>query len=290
MPAELLENTLAVVSFTPEPARGPAPRPRHFYTEPGWLYPAGVPVAVRRSGSGPPLLFLHGASFSRMWLPFHDRLAEALDVIAPEHPGYGETPRSPRVGSMDDLALVYHDMLDELGLERVHLAGWSLGGWLAALMAAGEPGRALSLTLLVPAGLSAPDAADMPDLSEPEALWDAMFVDQSRRGEVMPDYDNPDEVAQLEFEGETRVGLSRGATADEELERRLAAVTAPSLVVGAERDLIVPDGVAARFAEVVPDARLVRVSGTGHGLIVERPEEVASLVVEHGASSSRPRA
>jgi pimeloyl-ACP methyl ester carboxylesterase len=85
--------------------------------------------------------------------------------------------------------------------------------------------------------------------------------------------------------------LSRGATADEELERRLAAVTAPSLLVGAERDLIVPDGVADRFAEVVPDARLVRVSGTGHGLIVERPEEVASLVVEHagGASSSRPR-
>ncbi|MGI8595768.1 MAG: alpha/beta fold hydrolase [Thermoleophilaceae bacterium] len=273
------------MSSTPEPDRGPAPRPRRFYTDPEWLRPGGDPVAVRRSGSGPPLLFLHGASFSRMWLPFHERLAEELDVIAPEHPGYGETPRSPRVGSMDDLALVYHEMLDELGLERAHLAGWSLGGWLAALMAAERPERALSLSLLTPAGLSAPGAADTPDLSDPEALWDAMFVDRSHRDEVMPDYDDPDEVAQLEFEGETRVGLSHGATADEELERRVAAVTVPSLVVGAERDLIVPDGVADRYAEVIPDARLVRVPGTGHGLIIERPEEVARLVVAHAVGA-----
>lgn len=270
---------------SPEPARGPAPRPRYFYTQPEWLQPAGVPVAVRRSGSGAPLLFLHGASFSRMWLPLHDRLAEELDVIAPEHPGYGETPRSRRVGSMDDLALVYVEMLDDLGLERVHLAGWSLGGWLAALMAAARPERAASLSLITPAGLSAPGAAELPDLSDPGTLWDAMFVDRTHRDEVVPAYDDPDEVAQLEFEGETRVGLSHGATADEELERRLAAVTVPSLVIGAERDLIVSDGVADRYAEVIPDARLVRVPGTGHGLIVERPDEVARLVVEQAAGA-----
>ncbi len=278
------------MSSAPEPARGPAPRPRHFYTEPEWLHPAGVPVAVRRSGAGPPLLFLHGASFSRMWLPLHERLAEELDVLAPEHPGYGETPRSPRVGSMDDLALVYDEMLVDLGLERVHLAGWSLGGWLAALIAAWRPERALSLTLLVPAGLSAPGAEELPDLSDPDALWDAMFVDHTHRQEVMPDYGNPDEVAQLEFEGQTRVRLSQGATSEEKLEARLVGITAPSLVVGAERDLIVPDGVADRYAEAVPGARLKRLAGTGHGLIVERPEEVAALVIEHaaGAEASRP--
>ena len=227
-----------------------------------------------------------------MWLPLHDRLAEELDVIAPEHPGYGETPRAARVESLDDLALLYDEMLVGLGLERVHLAGWSLGGWLAALIAAWRPERALSLTLLTPAGLSAPGADELPDLSDPDTLWDAMFVDGTHRDEVVPDYESPDEVAQLEFEGETRVRLCRDATSEEKLAARLVGITAPSLVVGAERDLIVPDGVADRYAEALPDAELVRLPGTGHGLIVERPDEVARLVVEHaaGAEAGRPPA
>ena len=130
----------------------------------------------------------------------------------------------------------------------------------------------------------------LPDLSDPGALWDAMFVDGTGREEVVPDYENPDEVAQLEFEGETRVRLSREATSDEKLEARLVGITAPSLVVGAERDGIVPDGVADRYAEALPGARLVRLPGTGHGLIVERPDEVARLVIEHAAGAGAPAA
>jgi pimeloyl-ACP methyl ester carboxylesterase len=259
--------------------RGPAPRPRRFYREPEWWRPAGVPLALRRAGEGPALLFLHGASFSRMWLPLHERLAERVEVIAPEHPGYGESPRSPRVGSLDDLALVYDELLDQLGVDQVHLAGWSLGGWIAALMAIVSPRRTRSLSLLTPAGLSAPDAAPLPDLSDPERLWDAMFADPRHRADVMPDYGHEEEVAQLEFEGETRARLSAEATAGERLERRLWRVRCPALVVGAERDLIVPNGVADAYADALPSARLVRLAHTGHGLLVERPDELAELIV-----------
>jgi pimeloyl-ACP methyl ester carboxylesterase len=108
------------------------------------------------------------------------------------------------------------------------------------------PERATTLTLLTPAGLTDPDAGAMPDLADPDDLWSAMFVDPAARAAVEPDHDDPDEVAQLELEGETRRRLSEGATAGEELERALAAITCPTLVIGAKRDLIVPNGVSDR--------------------------------------------
>ena len=59
------------------------PRPRHFYTEPDWVDVGEVRVAYRRKGRGEPVLYLHGNGFTRMWLPFHDKLAESVDLIAP---------------------------------------------------------------------------------------------------------------------------------------------------------------------------------------------------------------
>src|SRR5689334_2075815 len=105
------------------------------YTEPDVVDVRGLGVAYRRKGSGPATVFLHGAGATRMWLPFYEQMAESVDFVAPEHPGFGDTPAADTIEGFDDLVLHYRDVLNALDLERVHLIGFSLGGWIGANLA-----------------------------------------------------------------------------------------------------------------------------------------------------------
>jgi pimeloyl-ACP methyl ester carboxylesterase len=109
-------------------------------------------LAYDRLGSGPPLVLLHGVGHRRQaWGAVLDRLTPHRDVIVADLPGHGESPPldtgEPAGRAMLTAVLA---LLDELGLERPHLAGNSLGGWLALETAAA--GRAASVTGLSPAG------------------------------------------------------------------------------------------------------------------------------------------
>jgi pimeloyl-ACP methyl ester carboxylesterase len=112
-------------------------------------------LAYDRRGSGPVLVLVHplGADH-QVWLPVLDRLAAERDVIALDLPGFGDSPvlagggpPTPRA-----LAMAVAGFLDGLGLGgRVHVAGNSLGGWVALELAAA--GHARSVTAIAPAGL-----------------------------------------------------------------------------------------------------------------------------------------
>ena len=129
------------------------PKPRNYYTQPQFIDVNGLGTAFRRKGSGEPVLFLHGAGSTRMWLPMYERFSKSVDFIAPEHPGFGETPRPDWLENFNDLVIHYDQFLAELEIEDVHLVGWSLGGWTAAEFASYYPRRLKSLTLIVPIGL-----------------------------------------------------------------------------------------------------------------------------------------
>ena len=91
-----------------------------------------VAIKLHRAGRGPTVLFLHGAGGVPQWLPFFEALAERYELLVPEHPGFGGSDDPPWIHSMPDLAMFYLDLLEETGLDRIHLIGNSLGGWLAA--------------------------------------------------------------------------------------------------------------------------------------------------------------
>jgi pimeloyl-ACP methyl ester carboxylesterase len=110
-------------------------------------------VAVRE-GSGEPLLLLHGLGGSTtVWGPVIERLARERDVLAIDLPGFGTVPPLPAgvEPTAANLAAAVRETCAELGFERPHVAGNSLGGWVALEM--GRAGWAASVTAISPAGL-----------------------------------------------------------------------------------------------------------------------------------------
>jgi pimeloyl-ACP methyl ester carboxylesterase len=260
-------------------AQAAVPRPRNYYTDPEWIDVGGLPVAYRRKGQGEPTLFFHGAGFTRMWLPFHERLAGGVDLIAPEHPGYGETEMPEWLDGFDDLVIHYDEMLDALELVSVHLIGYSLGGWIAAEFAVFYPKRLRSLTLITPAGLRIlgkpiPNPYGM----APEQFFDLIFNDKTNMLEYLPDVESLDEIVHQFGEATTLARLAWNPQYDLKLERRLERVHCPALVVRAEDDRLIPVEMADRFAELLPDSRTVTIPGTGHALAYEQPEKLADAI------------
>ncbi len=110
-------------------------------------------LSFSRTGTGPPLVLLHGVGHRRQaWDSVLDLLAPHRDLIVPDLPGHGESPPLLLDGQPVAQALLHAvtDLLDDLGLERPHMAGNSLGGRLA--LEAGAAGRAGTVTALSPAG------------------------------------------------------------------------------------------------------------------------------------------
>lgn len=116
------------------------------------LVPSSALHHIRR-GSGEPLVLLHPLGGSVVvWEPVLDRLAEERDVIALDMPGFGDSPAlsDGAEPTPPSLSAAVGEFLDSLGVSDAHLAGNSLGAWVAIELA--RAGRARSVTGLAPAG------------------------------------------------------------------------------------------------------------------------------------------
>jgi pimeloyl-ACP methyl ester carboxylesterase len=255
-----------------------------FYTPPFLADVRGLPTAYRRSGEGEPLLYLHGAGLTRRWLPFYERLAQQVDLTAPEHPGFGDTPMLPGMRSMEDLVLHLDDLLEVVGLGDVHVVGHSLGGWLAAAFAVHYPRRVRSLTLIAPLGLRVPghplyDIFRMTPGEADEILFNGHAA---RYPEYLEEGDPVEALVHNYREITSAARLAFSPRYDVRFDTRLARVTCPALVIAAEDDRVVPRAHCERWAELLPDARLEVIRGaevpTGHLPIVQEPDRLADLI------------
>ena len=264
------------------------PRPPKFYTEPRFEKVLGLPVAYRRKGNGEPAVLFHGAGFTRMWIPLYENLSKQLDFIAPECPGFGETPLASWIKGFDDLVILYDQFFEQLGLDQVHLIGFSMGGWAAAEFASYYPRRVKSLSLITPVGLRLEHdpGVDLFQLA-PQDLMDRLFKDKTVMAEWLPDMDDFDEGVHAYTEFSAAARFMWAPRYNLALEHRLQRVSCQSLVVGAEEDRLIPNEMSDRFVEFLPRSELVRIPGTGHEVCLERPNELADTLINFILEASK---
>jgi pimeloyl-ACP methyl ester carboxylesterase len=241
-----------------------------------------TPVDLLRDGSGPPLLFLHGAGAGGRWLGFQERLAERFDVLAPSHPGHGASPAAEWIEHVSDLAFHYLDLLDTLGLDRVHVVGASFGGWIAAEMATMASHRLESMTLIDPVGIKV-EGWIYPFLfgMELPQLVATIFHDPTAAMALAPSDMSIDTLAVLYRQN---TALARVAwnpyLYDPLLRRRLARITTPTLLCWGAHDRLAPRVCAEAWRKEIPGAVLRVFGDSGHVPHLEEPDAVAAAVIE----------
>ena len=237
---------------------------------------AGTSVEVVERGKGRSLLFLHpgeGLAPERPWL---DLLAERYRVIAPWHPGYGNSPLIDNAaGGVGDLAYLYLDLAAELGLEDAILVGSCLGGWVAAEMMVRSTARFCRLALVAPLGIKLRgrddrDIADIHAMAQEEYLRSA-WADPAK-GEidftVLPD----SELAAV-VRGREAFALYgwKPYMHNPNLKRWLHRVDLPTLLLWGAEDGIVTPVYGEGWQRAIPGATMEIISDAGHFPHWEQP-------------------
>lgn len=241
----------------------------------------GVRTRCLEAGEGrETLVFLHGSgghleAYVRNVLAH----AERYKVYVIDMLGHGYTGKPDRPYQMDDYVGHLVAFLDAMGIERAHLSGESLGGWVAGWLAARQPQRVNKLVLNTAGGLTANaevmerlktlsmNAVRSPDREAVRRRLEWLMHDKSHVS---------DDLVEMRYRIYTQPGFVRAmenimALQDMEIRRRnmfsddmLRSIRAKTLVVWTDHDPTGAIEVGERFARTIPDARLVVMKGCGH--------------------------
>jgi pimeloyl-ACP methyl ester carboxylesterase len=243
----------------------------------------GQPCRVWEKGAGEPLGYLAGFGGLAHWPPFLDRLAEQRRVIAPSVPGFPGALGHNLLDSHLDWLIAVHEVLRQAGLEGADLIGVSVGGALAADVAACWPGFVRRLVLIGALGLS---DAERPMFDvftcNPKTLPGVLCADPAAYlNQVKPPQGAADMEWQIEqtraFEAAARLLWPLG---DTRLSKRLYRIAAPTLVLWGERDRVVAPFYAQRFASGIAGKTQVKlIPGAGHQADLDAPEVAARAVL-----------
>ena len=207
------------------------------------------------------------------WLSWHDDLSSDHSLLVPVHPGFGSLPRADWVTSVRDLAGFYSRMLRQMALGPVDVIGFSLGGWIAAEMAAADAGQFRSMTLVAPAGVRPPQG-EILDLFIVTArtYLDASVHDASATPEFASLYGGEQTAEQYEAWEDARAESARLAWKpymhNPSLPHLLeCAQPLPTLIVWGRDDRIIPLSAGEAYNRAISGSELLVLDNCGH-----RPE------------------
>jgi pimeloyl-ACP methyl ester carboxylesterase len=249
-----------------------------------------------RGGSGAPLVLIHGIGHTwRGFKPMLPMLEDRFDVLAVDMPGFGHSEPFPEgVDSTPEaLADAVEDEMARAGFDRAHIAGNSLGGWVALELA--RRGRAETVTAISPAGLQLGRERD----------WGVGILRGIRwiaRNSPPPDFLLQSPAGRMLAAGPT---CARGWKKDPELlaeearafadnagfeatlphtfdaqPRGLTTLDVPVLLLWGTLDIILLPRQGRRFERLIPGAELRYVRGVGHVPMSDAPEELAEAITE----------
>jgi pimeloyl-ACP methyl ester carboxylesterase len=254
-----------------------------------------------RGGQGEPLVLIHGiGSRWQMWEPVIDHLRTHRDVIALDLPGFGASPMPPpgTPAGLDSLVSLVTGFLDELGVERPHCAGNSLGGLIVLEMA--RRGLVRSANALSPAGF-----ANRPEMLAARAsLW--LMVRASRWMAPRAEAITARPRARALVFGQvvahpTRITPADGAASIRALagapwfDATLPSIRAfqfegseppsvPVTISWGEKDRLLVPRQATRAQRAIPGVRMVTLRDCGHVPTYDDPAQVTRVLLEGSAS------
>jgi pimeloyl-ACP methyl ester carboxylesterase len=254
-------------------------------------------------GGGPPILLVHGINTISPQAPFLDRLAEHGEIIAPSHPGFGQSPRPADFDTIYDLVHLYLAVLDAIPGDRVTMIGFSFGGWIAAEVAACGPGKLGRLVLVDPVGikLGGREERDIAHFfnTSPEELERRAWHDPQQRPSGNYGLGWPNAIGEAISDADM-VALARNWDAlclyawrphmyNPQLKQWLHRIAVPSLVLWGASDRIVTPDYGRAYCGLIPGARFETIEAAGHHPELEQPDtfvdRVAGFLDErnHGA-------
>lgn len=249
------------------------------------LKQGGCAVEVVEAGNGEPLFYMHGAGGHMPKDRFLAALASKYRVYAPLLPGYAGSTGEESLREMLDFALLGFDVMDALGLDRPLVVGHSMGGMIAAEMAAIAPNDIDRLALIAPAGLWL-DQHPIPDLfaKMPFELPELLFHDVELGKELMTaglDFGDPEFLKNFLVINARRLGTAGKILfpiPERGLSQRLYRIKARTLVIWGNADKLIVPAYADAFVDAIPDADLVLLPDAGHLVTHETPDAVIEAI------------
>lgn len=251
-----------------------------------------INLAFTDAGNGPAVLFFHGYPFDRsMWSSQSDALTAAgFRAIVPDLRGFGETPFSGEIATMDDMARDAAALLDRLGVEKCVVCGLSMGGYVAFEFASLFPGRVSGLVL---AGTRAPA-----DNEQEKGVREQQVQTMLRAGMVpisiatLPKLlaartvTEKREVVKRVREMITRcdpkaaAAAQRGMASRRDYTEDLSRITVPTLIVVGREDPIRPVADAEFMHRGIRNSQLEIIEDAAHMTNMEQPEVFNRTMIE----------
>jgi pimeloyl-ACP methyl ester carboxylesterase len=252
----------------------------------------GVTLNYEISGDGDPLVIVMGTSGAiGLWGEALPRLAEHHRVIAFDNRGLGGSDRGDGPISVASMAEDTSALLDALEIPRAHVMGWSLGSAVAQELALAHPDQVASAVMYATwARCDGFQRAVLSSLRLPYVVRDMESVFATAGLAFSPQaLDNPDLGVMLEAllpafpqnEAQMQVTVEQwDADLVHDTADRLGGVTAPTIVIVGEQDLLTPPWQAKAVADAIPGARYELVTGPGssHCMHLERPDDVVKII------------
>ena len=232
-------------------------------------------------GDATPIVLLHGVGSDKsVWHPQLDHFGKTRRTIGFDYPGYGDSDPAPEGTMRDDYASAIISAMHELGIDRAHVCGLSLGGVVAIAMHHVAPERCASLILAdtfavhpeggAIYGRSLAGSENLPAMAEARVdVLLAQQADSAVRREVVETMSRIDPLAY-------RVGAEAVWLADQR--DRAGAIRVPTLVLVGDQDLITPVDLSNELVDIIPDARMQIIQGAGHLSNLEKPAEFNAAV------------
>ncbi len=228
------------------------------------------------TGRRPPLLLIHGAGGTHMHWPASLRRLPDWNVYALDLPGHGKST-GPGRDSIAAYSDVIYSFVQALGLERVTLAGHSMGGAIVQEFALHYPGRLAGMVLVgtgarlrVAPAIMDGIRSDFPATVRAIADWvhDKNVPEQLKRLYMQRTLENDPDVLYGDF------------YACDQFDRRadVARIITPALVLCGTNDMMTPPKFSQSLAQTLPNARLAMIPNAGHMVALEAAEEVGEAV------------